>query len=58
MERLQRVLHLDAGAATRLLWGAYQPWRLWIPFAAIGVASAIGIAIYAKWVRRDEAPDV
>jgi proton-dependent oligopeptide transporter, POT family len=58
MEKLQEVMKLDAGAATRLLWGAYGPWRLWIPFAAVGVASAIGIAIYARWVRRYEAPDV
>jgi MFS family permease len=58
MAKLQEALHLDAGAATRLLWSAYQPWRLWIPFAAVGVASAIGIAIYARWVRRYEAPDV
>jgi MFS family permease len=58
MERLQQALSLDAGAATRLLWDTYQPWRLWIPFAAIGIASAIGIAIYARWVRRYEASDV
>jgi len=58
METLQRALHLDAGAATRLLWSTYDPWHLWIPFAAIGIASAIGIAIYARWVRRYEGPDV
>ncbi len=58
MERLQQTLHLDAGAATRLLWGAYHPWRLWIPVAAIGVASSIGIAIYARWVSRSEAKGV
>jgi hypothetical protein len=58
MEKLQQALSLDAGAATRLLWATYHPWRLWIPFAAIGIASSIGIAIYAKWVRRYEAKDV
>ena len=58
MEALQRALHLDAGAATRLLWSTYDPWRLWIPFAMIGIASSVGIAIYARWVRRFEAPDV
>jgi len=58
METLQRALHLDAGAATRLLWSTYDPWRLWIPFAIIGIASSIGIAIYARWVRRFEGPDV
>ena len=58
METLQRALHVDAGAATRLLWSTYDPWRLWIPFAIIGIASSIGIAIYARWVRRFEGPDV
>ena len=58
MEKLQQAFHLDAGAATRLLWATYHPWRLWIPFAAIGVASSIGIAIYGRWVRRYEAKDV
>jgi hypothetical protein len=58
MQKLQRVLSLDAGSATRLLWGAYHPWRLWIPFASIGLASALSIAIYARWVRKYEASDV
>jgi hypothetical protein len=58
METLQKVLHLDAGPATHLLWTTYQPWRLWIPFAAVGVASAIGIAFYAKWVSKYEGKDV
>jgi proton-dependent oligopeptide transporter, POT family len=58
MAKLQEALHLDAGAATRLLWTAYHPWKLWIPFAAVGIASAIGIAIYAKWVSRYESPEV
>jgi len=58
MDTLQRALHLDAGAATRLLWTTYDPWRLWIPFAMIGIASSIAIAVYARWARRYEAPDV
>jgi len=58
MDVLQRALHLDAGAATRLLWTTYDPWRLWIPFAMIGIASSIAIAIYARWAGRYEAPDV
>jgi len=58
METLQRALHVDPGAATRLLWSTYDPWRLWIPFAIIGIASSIGIAIYARWARRFEGPDV
>jgi MFS family permease len=54
MEKLQSALHLDAGAATQLLWNAYHPWRLWIPFASIGIASAIAIGFYGKWVSKDE----
>jgi MFS family permease len=58
MDALQNALHLGAGPATQLLWTTYQPWRLWIPFASIGVASAIGIAFYARWVRQYEGKDV
>jgi hypothetical protein len=58
VETLQGVLHIDATAATKLLWSTYQPWRLWIPFALIGVASAIGIWFYARWVAQYEAADV
>lgn len=58
MEKLQEVLGLDAVRATELLWHTYHPWKLWIPFAAIGIASAIGIFIYARWVRKYEAADV
>lgn len=49
--RLQDVLHLDAAGATRLLWHAYRPYELWYPFAAIGLASAVGILLYSRWVR-------
>ena len=58
METLQKTLNLDPNAATRLLWDAYHPWQLWIPFALIGIASAVGIFFYARWVRRYEAADV
>ncbi len=49
--RLQQAVGLDAAQATRLLWDAYHPYRLWYPFAAIGLASALGILLYARWVR-------
>lgn len=58
METLQKTLNLDPNAATRLLWDAYHPWQLWIPFALIGIASAVGIFFYARWVRQYEAADV
>jgi MFS family permease len=58
MLALQRATRLDASAATRLLWSAYQPYRLWYPFFAVGIASAVGIFLYARWVRKDEAADI
>jgi MFS family permease len=58
MERLQQTLHLNATQATELLWATYHPYRLWYPFAAIGIASAIGIFFYARWARKYEAPDI
>src|SRR5262245_2097611 len=58
METLQRVTGLDAVRATQLLWNAYHPWKLWIPFAGVGIASAIGIWLYSIWVRKYEAADL
>jgi MFS family permease len=58
METLQRVTGLDAVRATELLWNAYHPWKLWIPFASIGMAAAIGIWLYSLWVRKYEAADI
>lgn len=58
MEALQKALNLDPNAATRLLWDTYHPWQLWIPFALIGVGSAVGIFFYARWVRQYESDDI
>jgi POT family proton-dependent oligopeptide transporter len=58
MEALQRVTRLDASAATRLLWTTYRPYELWYPFFAVGIASAIGIFFYSRWVRKYEAADI
>ncbi len=58
MDALQKTLNLDANAATQLLWTTYQPWKLWLPFAGIGVASAIAIFFYAQWAKRFEAADI
>jgi dipeptide/tripeptide permease len=55
MQRLQDVLGLSASQATRLLWRTYEPYRLWIPFTAVGLASAVGIYFYSRWTRRFEA---
>lgn len=58
MEAVQRATHLDPSAATALLWSTYQPYRVWYPFVAVGFASAIGIFLYARWVRDQEAADI
>ena len=58
MQALQSALHVDARQATDLLWHTYHPYQLWYPFAAIGIASAVGIWFYARWVRKYEAPDI
>jgi MFS family permease len=43
----------DPVTMTTILWDTYQPYLIWLPFAAIGVASTIGLAIFAskatKW---------
>jgi len=54
MTTLQNALHLDAVKATELLWTTYQPYRLWIPFVAVGLASAVGIWLYSRWIRGDQ----
>jgi len=58
MEALQAALQLDARQATELLWHTYHPYELWYPFAAVGIASAVGIFFYARWAKKYEAADV
>ena len=53
MIKLQEVTGLDAAGATQLLWDTYSPQvRVWIPFAAIGVLSAIALWIFGRMARR------
>ena len=51
--RLQEVQGLDASAATRLLWEAYDPhlW-VWLPFAAIGVVAGVALLVFGQLARR------
>jgi MFS family permease len=52
-ERLQQVLGVDARAATQVLWDTYDPqFAVWVPFAAIGVASFIALAIFGQLAKR------
>lgn len=58
MEAVQRASGLDAKAATAMLWSAYQPYQIWYPFVLVGLASSVGIFLYARWVRAHEAADI
>jgi MFS family permease len=51
-ETLREHLHLGGVETTNLLWQTYGPWKIWFVFAAIGLASAIGLGIFAKMARR------
>jgi len=58
MNKLMEVTGLSAQEATNVLWTAYDPYKLWYQFAAIGIVSAVAMLFYARWVRKYEAPDV
>lgn len=57
-EFLQTVSGLDAAQVTQTLWSVYHPYKLWYQFAAIGIASAIGVAIYAHFAHKWQSEDV
>lgn len=52
MARLQEFTHLDAAAATQMLWDTYNPHYIWLAFAAVGVVCAIALAIFAQMAKR------
>ena len=53
MAKLTEVTGLDPGAATRLLWDTYSPqYHVWLPFAAIGILSAIALWIFGRMAKR------
>jgi len=54
MNKLMEVTQLNAVEATELLWNQYDPYQLWYPFALVGVASAIGMFFYGKWIRKTD----
>jgi len=58
MNKLVELTGQSHQEATDMLWYQYDPWKLWIPFAALGMLSAIGMFFYARWVRKYEASDV
>lgn len=51
--RLQEITGLDAVNATRMLWDTYHPnVKVWIPFAIVGVISAIALWIFGRMAKR------
>lgn len=52
------VGNMDAIQVTQVLWDTYHPYQLWYQFAAIGVASAAGVAVYAHFAHRWQSKDV
>jgi MFS family permease len=58
MNKLTELTGMSAQQATDVLWAAYDPYKLWYQFAAIGIVSAVGMLLYSRWVRKYEAPDV
>jgi hypothetical protein len=53
MEKLQEITGLDPVTATGMLWDTYSPHtHVWIPFAVIGVLSAICLWIFGRMARR------
>jgi hypothetical protein len=54
MKRLQEVTGLDPAAATDLLWRSYHPYTFWYGFVAVGLASAVGMVLFSRAVKRKE----
>jgi MFS family permease len=53
MAKLQEVTGLDAIEATRMLWNTYHVnAKVWIPFAVMGVLSAIALWIFGRMAKR------
>lgn len=58
VETLIRETGLDASAINQLLWDTYKPFQVWYPFAAIGVASLIGLILFSQASKRWKDLDV
>jgi MFS family permease len=41
-------LNQDGATVTELLWNTYDPWVVWLPIAAIGVTSVVGLYLFAR----------
>lgn len=51
--KLQEVLGVDGVEATRILWDTYNPqYKVWLPFAAIGVGAAVALGVFGQLAKR------
>jgi hypothetical protein len=57
VNKLMEVTGQNAIDVTNLLWDAYDPYKLWYRFTAVGIAAAIAMVIYAKWVKEHKSAD-
>lgn len=50
---LEKLLGCPAQDVTNLLWNTYSPnLRVWLPFAAIGIVSAVALVIFSRLAKR------
>ena len=53
MPALEKMMNLSSQEATTLLWDTYSPnLTVWLPFAAIGVVSAIALIIFSQMAKK------
>jgi dipeptide/tripeptide permease len=57
-KKLQEVLGKNAADTTELLWNTYHPYQIWYAFAAIGLASLVGMLIFTQRSKRWKDLDV
>ena len=58
MAALQTTLGKTPAEVTQLLWDTYHPNYVWLPFAAVGVTSAVAMFIFARMSRKWSDMDV
>jgi proton-dependent oligopeptide transporter, POT family len=55
---LQETIGKNASESTDLLWVTYKPYEIWYWFAAVGVASLIGMLVFTQMSKRWKDLDV
>ncbi|RJP82227.1 MAG: MFS transporter [Candidatus Zixiibacteriota bacterium] len=54
MPTLAGLLGTDVSGATRVLWELYDPWIMWVIFAAIGAAATLAMVGYHFWLEAEQ----